>query len=333
MSRFTSPPEDQLDELRQPLTEGEKRVFDFFERYLPASWEIYLQPHLNGLRPDFVLLNPNAGIAVFEVKDWDLDSLERWMELRPGQPPLLMGRRDDKVFSLRDQNPIEKVHQYKQEIEELYCPRLRARAGYVVITVGVIFPFAKDKHVQQLFGVAREYRDMLRHERYFPIAGEEAMKSGDIRRVFPEAPRETSRYMKPELAQDLRNWLIEPDAPVTQRRPLELDANQRALVTTGTDSGYRRIKGPAGSGKSLVLAARAAQLVSEGKQVLVITYNITLLHYLMDLAVRWPHPGGSTRRDVTWLNYHRWCKRVCQEAGCEEDYDSLWKQLVLDHTN
>ncbi|GIK53438.1 MAG: hypothetical protein BroJett014_24110 [Planctomycetota bacterium] len=330
MLRMISPPKDQLDTLRQPLTAGEKIVFDFFERHLPVAWEIYLQPHLNGLRPDFVLLNPNVGIAVFEVKDWDLDALERWMEPRPGQSPKLMGRRDGKVFSLQDQNPVEKVYQYKQEIEELYCPRLSSRAGYVVINAGVIFPFAANKKVQQLFEVAREYRDMLRYERYFPLAGKEALKSGDIRSVFPEAFRETSKHMKPKLAQDLRNWLIEPDAPVTQRRPLELDDNQKAFVTTRTDSGYRRIKGPAGSGKSLVLAARAAQLISEGKQVLVITYNITLLHYLMDLAVRWPHPNGSTRQDVTWLNFHRWCKRACQEAGHEDDYDALWKQPAND---
>jgi hypothetical protein len=43
--------------------------------YLPIDWEIYVQPHLNGLRPDFVLLNPRIGIAVFEVKDWDLSAM------------------------------------------------------------------------------------------------------------------------------------------------------------------------------------------------------------------------------------------------------------------
>lgn len=58
MPRFVSPPTDQLDKLRQPLTKGERIVFDFFHAHLPADWEIYVQPHLNGLRPDFVWSSP-----------------------------------------------------------------------------------------------------------------------------------------------------------------------------------------------------------------------------------------------------------------------------------
>ena len=50
-------------------------MLDFFDRYLPDGWEIYIQPHLNGVRPDFVLLHPNVGIAVFEIKDWNLDAM------------------------------------------------------------------------------------------------------------------------------------------------------------------------------------------------------------------------------------------------------------------
>ncbi len=72
MSRFVSPPINQFDKLRQPLTEGERIAFDLFNAHLPIEWEIYLQPHLNGLRPDFVLLHPQVGIAVFEIKDWNL---------------------------------------------------------------------------------------------------------------------------------------------------------------------------------------------------------------------------------------------------------------------
>lgn len=130
--------------------------------------------------------------------------------------------------------------------------------------------------------------------------------------------------MNESLAKDLRNWLVEPDFASTQRQPLELNEQQRYFVTTRTTSGYRRIKGPAGSGKSLVLAARAAKLIDEGKKVLVVGYNITLLHYLMDLAVRWPRTSGNTRQDITWLNFHAWCKRVCQESGHEEEYNGLW---------
>lgn len=45
----------------------------------------------------------------------------------------------------------------------------------------------------------------------------------------------------------------------------------------------------------------------------------------MDIAVRWPTSSGNTRKDVTWLNFHYWCKRTCQESDHEEEYKQLWK--------
>ena len=105
MARFVSPPKNELNKLRQPLRPGEILVFEFFDRYLDEDWEIYIQPHLNGLRPDFVLLNPRIGIAVFEVKDWNLDAMDYFFKSQPGKYPLLMAKKDGKEFSLQRQNP------------------------------------------------------------------------------------------------------------------------------------------------------------------------------------------------------------------------------------
>ena len=148
MVRIVSPPIDQLNNLRQPLTDGERIVFDLFNAHLSIEWEIYIQPHLNGLRPDFVLLNPQVGIAVFEVKDWNLNAMDYSIVKREGKSPKLVGKKDGQQFSLQSQNPVEKIYRYKQEIHELYCPRSDRNAGFAVITAGVIFPFAKDEAVK-----------------------------------------------------------------------------------------------------------------------------------------------------------------------------------------
>ncbi len=132
--------------------------------------------------------------------------------------------------------------------------------------------------------------------------------------------------MNPGYADDLRGWLVEPDFSVAQRTPLEMDARQRSLADTRTESGYRRIKGPAGSGKSIVLAARAAKLAAAGKSVLIATYNITLWHYLRDLVAR--ASGGPGWSDgITTLNFHEWCRRTCYEAGesWSDEYYELFK--------
>lgn len=331
MLRFISPPISELHKLRQPLTHGEKKVFEFFNKYLPLEWEIYIQPHLNGLRPDFVLLNPKVGIAVFEVKDWNFTSMTYFIEMKENHIPVLLAQKEGVTFSKQRENPVEQVYSYKQELFNLYCPRLEKNAGLAVITAGVIFPFADDKYVRDLFKQNLKFRGMEKFPSYNPISGMNALKNGDIYTVFPEAKRTSSKLMNMDTYKDIRNWLIEPDFSEMQRKPIILDKIQQYLATTRTPSGYRRIRGAAGTGKSLVLAARAAELLNENKKILVITYNITLMHYLQDIAVRYSKSKRKERSDIVWLNFHHWCKRMCEQLGYTQEYDDLWKNDNLEN--
>lgn len=165
---------------------------------------------------------------------------------------------------------------------------------------------------------------MREYPKYYPISGQEEIVSGDVRAVFPESDRRSSQVMTDAIADDLRGWLKEPFFSQEQRTPLELDARQRELATTRTETGYRRVKGPAGSGKSVVLAARASSLAAEDKHTLVVSYNITLLNYLRDLAVRHEASRRVIRRQIDFLNFHYWCKRVCFDTGHAYEYKRLW---------
>lgn len=326
MSRVISPPKDQLERLLTPLTDGERHVVNFFDERLSAEWEIYVQPHLNGLRPDIVLLHPGIGVAVFEIKDWDLGAMHYFARPdRSGRPRLLVRDKDGKVFSRENDNPINKILLYKEELFDLYCPRLDDRAGLAVITAGLIFPSSPRDAVKRVFAPFIAAHDGIRgYPQYYPITGADDIAAGDLDAIFPESRRKSSHVMNSEVADDLRGWLKEPYFSQEQRRPLELDSRQRDLVTTRTDTGYRRIKGPAGSGKSVVLAARASCLAAEGKHVLVVSFNITLLNYLRDLSVRHEASRSTVRRQLDFLNFHQWCKRVCIDTGNIEKYKGLW---------
>lgn len=331
MPRFISPPLDQLSSLRTPLTPGEQRVLDFFIKKLPEEWEIYIQPHLNGLRPDFVLLNPSVGIAIYEVKDWNLKAMPYKVQYSSqGAPELWATSRDGVDFRVAD-NPIEKVIQYKDSILNLYCPRLALNTSATngsclsVVTAGVILTEATTDEAKNLFLPFQEHLKLLGNkEQYHPIVGIDALKGNQLNVVFPSAQWRTSKYMNPKLADDLRHWLVEPDFASTQREPLELNKRQEILVTSRTRTGYRLIQGPAGSGKSSVVAARAAQLSTEKKDVLVVTFNITLWHFLRDLAVRHKMHKKMDSQYITWCHFHEWCRLVCYAAGFENEYRSLW---------
>ena len=236
--RIVSPPLSEINDLKTSLTEGEKNVLNFFLEHLEIEWEIYIQPYLNGLRPDFVLLNPTVGIAVFEVKDFDLKSVFYQNKKSPFRSPI-------------DQSAL-----YKQEISDLYLPRIRSRDSYACISSGVIFAHPDSNSLL----IEKYCRDILRYDlksrynQYNPISSCEDLDNDNIDKVFPEHKRASSSYMNDEVAKDFRNWLYEPDFAVEQRKPIKLNSRQETVAYSRPTSGLRRVRGSAGSGKSIVLA-------------------------------------------------------------------------------
>lgn len=323
---IVEPPLNELDRLPTPLEIGERKVLEFFLECLSSDWEIYIQPHLNGLRPDFVLLNPLVGIGVFEVKNWNFESVTYFPKMVQKGRFELWGEKSGKEFSKEIDNPFRKISLYKQEIYNIYCPRLQRNRGFAAITGGVIFPSASTAQVRRLQEKFLSDGASGTSSTYLPVSGLDVLLAKDLETVFPDAVRQHSSIMNPVICEDLRGWLVEPDFSKTQREPLPLDGKQRRLAESRTASGFRRIKGPAGSGKSLVLAARAARLASEGKSVIVITFNITLWHYLRDMIRRdISHPDHM--RNVQFRHFHQWCREVCLMAGFGSEYTALFEKV------
>jgi hypothetical protein len=319
--RRIEPPVPEHDRLRQPLTSGEQAVLEFFHRLLPEEWEIYLQPHLNGLRPDFVILHPEQGIGIYEVKDWNLDAMVYSVDRHHGRRNKLIAKpHDGEAFAV--ENPFDKIRRYKEAIFNVYCPRLRSKFGFGAINAGLIFPVADANRVRELQSHFLKDNERERCAEFWPIVGRSELARGQVEVALPLLRREGKPYMRPELADDLRGWLVEPDFAKIQRRQLEIDPTQRHLIETRTKSGYRRIRGPAGSGKSLVLAGRAANLIDAGKDVLIVTFNMTLWHYLRDLVVR-ARKGGPNPGRLTFTHFHKWCGDVCEEHGISDQYAEI----------
>lgn len=322
MKRKIYPPISELNNLKQPLTSGERKVLDVFDQNLAPEWEIYLQPHLNGLKPDFVLLNPYVGLAVFEIKDWNLGALHYFTQKNEEDDWELWAQdKANKRFPIR--NPVEQVEYYKKEIYDLYCPRLAQKNGFGAITAGIIFPYAPRDQVIELLKPLLQSKTSTEYPEKQPISGIAELNKNDISIIFPESARKSSFVMQKEFADDLRGWLVEPDFSITQRNPLVLDDKQQELATTRTTSGRRHIVGPAGSGKSMVLAARAANLANAGNSVLIVTFNITLWHYLRDLVVR-NLKSRQASHHIVYTHFHSWCHLVCQQNGYGKAYRKLF---------
>ena len=85
----------------------------------------------------------------------------------------------------------------------------------------------------------------------------------------------------------------------------------------------RRWGGVAGAGKSLVLAEKAARALKKDYRVLILTYNITLRHYLKDLCSQ--QFGLDDRRklkdNLSVLYFHEFLKVVAASYCIKLPYD------------
>ncbi|MBR6468221.1 MAG: hypothetical protein IKT16_08695, partial [Desulfovibrio sp.] len=305
---------------RADLAPEEEASLAFFASALPQDWEIYVRPHLNGLAPDFVLLSPAGGLAVIEVRAWTDGFLAQC--------------RDEALL----REPFARLRLAKEEIFEIYCPRPGLAAGlahrkiasaYSAIRCGLICPQANLGHLCARFAPgpgrgqfisAREW-----NAGWLALAGQGELASCQTGWLLPNRGRRNP-FMRPEYAADVRCWLMGEARPRRPEGAPVLDARQKAIASSRTATGYRRIRGPAGSGKTLVLCRRAALLAGQGKEVLFLTFNVTLVNYIRRLVqLSLPDPAAMDR--VVVLSFHALCKRLCLQAGLDAQYQALWPRL------
>ncbi|MGP4734878.1 MULTISPECIES: nuclease-related domain-containing DEAD/DEAH box helicase [unclassified Psychrobacter] len=332
MNRIISPPKSDWDKLRQPLEVGERQFIEYLDANLHKDWEIYIQPHLNGLCPDVVILNPTVGIGVFEVKNWNLKSMKYLLKEDKYGMKQLQAINTSGIKFQYCPNPVDKLLQYKKEIINLYSFGLNfQKYGSLVVNVGLVLPSSTKEEAEKLFLPIFKSRN----QKVFNLIDEGAENynnciitkedlSENIKFVLPSGiTRFSSQFMNKIIANQLRIWLIEPESNIEQRTPINYNTKQLDYVHSRTKSGYRRIRGSAGSGKSVVLVGRAVKLMEEGKRVLVVNFNITMLNYLQDLAVR---INPQARRKITWLNFHNLGGRLCGDAGLNQEMAKLFEE-------
>ena len=334
MNRIISPPKSDWDNLRQPLEAGERQFIEYLDENLHRNWEIYIQPHLNGLCPDVVILNPTVGIGVFEVKNWNLKAMDYFTQDDKYGIKQLQAINNSGVKFQYYPNPVDQLLQYKKEIINLYSFGLNfQKHGSLAVNVGLVLPSATKEEADELFLPIFKSRkqkvvNLIEEgaENYNNCIITKENLSENINFVLSTGiTRFSSQFMNKIIANQLRIWLIEPESNREQRTPINYSTKQLDYVNSRTKSGYRRIRGSAGSGKSVVLVGRAVELMEDRKKVLVVNFNITMLNYLQDLAVR---INPQARRKVTWLNFHNLCGRLCGEAGLNQELAKLFQQSV-----
>lgn len=143
---------------------------------------------------------------------------------------------------------------------------------------------------------------------YLTVIGYDDLEEDNLDRIVPGVNFQKSRFMIPEWGEELEKWL-NPDNHKDKRAGIELTEQQKEKAKP--KPGHRRLKGAAGSGKTLVIAYRAAELASQNKKVLVITYNRNLWYFIKEMVNNTPYNFNWSY--ITFRHFHGFCNDLLNE--------------------
>jgi hypothetical protein len=284
-------------QLVEPLTAGERQVAEQLDK-LGDDWTTYVQPRLGIDLPDFVAIHRTHGVCAIEVKDWT-----------PGKY-----RNDDGVVQcLRNgrwdsiQHPLLQPYRYQSTILEHHFAYPEDGAAIVPCVRSILI---------LLNHPTKRARALLRAPAgarwsHVVVHGEEAL--ADIEQaLIGRTPCPPPSRSLDRLCQSLRDG-----RPAFRlRADLILSDNAKDIAKNQRGARTRRVRGAAGSGKSLGLAIRAARLADEGKSVLVTCFNVTLPHYLRSL-ISGVGTGPSAAR-VECVHFHGLCGALADAAAARQ---------------
>ncbi|REJ20992.1 MAG: nuclease [Bacillaceae bacterium] len=328
--------------IRSTATAGERLLFRTLKTYLPDDYIVYYEPEIRGKRPDFVIIGPDLGLVVLEVKDYTKNTLfqlnhDEWTiistagEQTTVKSPLKQAR--DNMFHIvdvlkKDKNLIHLEGKYQFQLKfpygygavftRLYQKDFIQEGLYSVIDPNLCFTRDEIDPDKESFSEENLMEKILNmfivpYRLRTPLSKEEI---DAIRyHLFPEV--RISAEFKPPVPYQDQLLLSLHDIKA-------MDLHQENLAKQIGDKN-RLIRGVAGSGKTLILASRAKLLAKQHPdwKILILCYNISLaqgirqmIHHMLnepDSLFDFDFTKEDGNAEAKWdhiivRNFHEWLK-------------------------
>ena len=324
--------------IRSSATTGERLFFRTLKTYLPDDYIVYFEPDIQGRRPDFVIIGPDLGIVVLEVKDYTKNTLfqinhDEWhIVTTSGDQAVIkspMKQARDNMFHVvdtlkRDKSLIQLDGKYKFQLKfpyghgvvftRMYSKDFIQDGLYSVIEPNLCL--TRDEIDPEKEGFSEEVlMEKILNMFVVPFRLKEPLSIEDINAIryhlFPEV-RISAEFKPPVPYQD--QLLLSLHDIKT------MDLHQENLAKQIGDKN-RLIRGVAGSGKTIILASRAKMLSKQNPdwKILILCYNISLsnaiqqmIHHMLnepeDLFDFDPNVKAVQNQNIIVRNFHSWLK-------------------------
>ena len=286
------------DRLSSRASRGEERTFALLKK-LPDDYLVYYEPNINNRHPDFIVIAPDLGVIIIEVKGWHLDDI-------------VLGNHSEITINTdgrerQEVHPLEQARNYMWRLARA-CEHSECRSD-LLNKEGphknkFIFPFChfavlsnitrdnvlrrKDQNISEIFKMDNTlFRDEL--------VGLENASPEEIRNTlmrFFDPFWEISPLSEHQVK--ILRSIIHPEIVIGSNKDdvtdlLVLDLKQENNARK-IGEGHRIIYGVAGSGKTVLLIARAKWLHERNPnaKILLLCYNVVLNEFLKHVLKDYP---------------------------------------------
>lgn len=340
---------ENIQRLKVPPTPGEWDLTNYLKAHLDDTYEVFVNPYLDGDRPDIIILKEHCAASIIEVKDWNLQNYKvsennKW-EVFDGSK------------SSRKASPHSQAFRYKKNLYDLHLPiiglaRLKNSNFYNLVHCFVYFHNSDKSAIDALYYPAEE-RHKQERSRLNNAVKENKMsfdayeKAGEyLDRKKRNLQRDKSisfgrdrlghlvRKIKQNSIHSLfdenvyRDFKRRLSPPVhTLNQGLRIKFDNKQLPLTKSETGKGKIKGVAGCGKTSILSQRAINACQRhNSTVLILTFNITLKNYIRDKIS--DIQGGRDFSSYEITNYHQFYNSQVNNA--ELDFGELIERYGIE---
>ena len=311
-------PEPNIIKSMKPKpTPGEYKMLQYLSKVLPDDCKVYFQAKMDYSLPDIVIMRPDYGVVIIEVKDWSLKdyraiSVDCW-QVNTG------------IGWVDIRSPIKQVQYYRNIFFDIYSRELKKELTFNSKVFSVVKP------VVYFSGSSKEDVNNILNKKHLIDKYTEIIIDSDLsngyfleylKNNYNILGKAKSFFFNQEMYDSL-------DRVFSQSKHSKLKASLKDIKFTKEQKKYieskrntvSKIRGVAGSGKTTVMAKRAvdAFIKTNGSPVLILTFNITLCHYIQDCISVFRNEN-IRRGNFVVKHYHLFINEYKNKNGIYEQF-------------
>lgn len=310
-------------------TQGEATLYKTLESRVPDDFFVWYEPVVSGKYPDFVILSPNLGLLILEVKGWTLNNI-----IRANPNYFQINYQENDTESIQSQqSPLLQARNYLNNLQNVLkkypvltnlSGKYQGKLSFPIGTGAVLSNLTREKaETNGLLPLLPEKKVIYSEElskwgsntssemiisrlkemfevkfNFLPLTEDQISTIKGV--LYPEIVIKEEKATVNSIPKSSEFHLL-PTSTILRT----LDAKQESFAKKIGD-GHRIFFGVSGSGKTLLLVSRAKYLINKNPEakILILCFNICLASHLR--SVLHTDSQNEQYKKISVKHFHDW---------------------------